>query len=183
MILTAILSLSTKPSMNIFATHSCPEQCAIVLPDLHIIKMSTEACQMLAYVASPWFHNYGTLPKKNGEPYSTKKNPHLKHPCTLWAAESIHNAYWLIYHGLMICEEFELRYGNIHACYATLHRALEMFPSGDFNKITPFKRSMPDVLKNNKNIDTFTAYKQHLASKPWVPDNYIKLPSRKPDWL
>ena len=169
--------------MNIFATHSCPEQCAIVLPDLHINKMSTEACQMLAYVASPWFHNYGTLPKKNGEPYSTKKNPHLKHPCTLWAAESIHNAYWLIYHGLMICEEFELRYGNIHACYATLQRALEMFPSGDFNKITPFRRAMPDDLKNDKTIDTFVAYKQYLASKPWVPGNYIKLPSRKPDWL
>jgi hypothetical protein len=58
-----------------------------------------------------------------------------------------------------------------------------MFPSGDFNKLTPFRRAMPDDLKNDKTIDTFVAYKQHLASKPWVPGNYIKLPSRKPDWL
>jgi hypothetical protein len=169
--------------MNIFATSSCPEQSAIVLPDLHINKMPVECCQMLAYIASPWFHNYGALPKKDGTSYSTKKNPHLKHPCTLWVSRSIHNAHWLIYHGFMLCEEFERRFNNIHACYDTLLRALEIFPDGDLDKFTPFERAMPDELKFDKTIDTFTAYKLYLATKPWIYDNYVKLPQRKPEWL
>jgi hypothetical protein len=170
--------------MNIFATSFCPEQSAIVLPDLHIKKMPIECCQMLAYVASPWIHNYGTIPKKDGTPYMTKRNsPRLKHPCTLWVAESIHNAHWLIYHGFMLCEEYFRRYEKQIACYGSLLNALEIFPDGDFNKITPFIRAMPDHLKFDKTIDTFTAYKKYLASKSWAANNYKKLPSRKPNWI
>ena len=170
--------------MNIFVTSPCPEESALVLPDQHIKKMPIECCQMLAFVASPHVHNYGQLPKKDGTPYMTRKNsPHLKHPCTLWAAKSIHNAQWLIYHGFMLCEEYFRRYGKQIACYETLLRAFELFPNGDFNKITPFIRAMPDPLKFNGAIDTFTAYKLYIASKPWVSDDYMRLPSRKPNWL
>ena len=170
--------------MNIFVTSFCPEESAVVLPDSHIKKMAIESCQMLAYVASPWLKNYGTLPKKNGEPYKTNKNnPHLKHPCTLWVAKSEHNVHWLIYHGLMICEEFERRYGHPIACYETLLQALRIFPEGDFRFVTPFVRSMPADLKNDMTIDTFTAYKLYIASKGWPMNDYKKIPSRKPEWL
>jgi Pyrimidine dimer DNA glycosylase len=169
--------------MNIFATSECPEESAIVLPDRHINKMPIEACQLLSYVASPWFHNYGTLPKKDGTPYSTKKNPHLKHPCTLWTAASVDNAQWLIYHGFMLCEEFERRYNKKHACYDTLLAALELFPNGNFANHTPFVRAMPDELKFDKTIDTLIAYRKYLATKEWVADNYVRLPERKPSWI
>lgn len=169
--------------MNIFATSECPEESAIVLPDLHINKMPVEACQLLSYVASPWFHNYGTLPKKDGTPYSTKKNPHLKHPCTIWTAASADNAQWLIYHGFMLCEEFERRYNKKHACYDTLLAALSLFPNGNFSNHTPFIRAMPDELKFDKTIDTFQAYKKYLATKEWIADNYVRLPQRKPSWI
>lgn len=170
--------------MNIFVTSSCPEQSAVVLPDSHIKKMAIECCQMLAYVASPWMNNYGTLPKKNGEPYKTaKNNPHLKHPCTLWVSQSVHNMQWLIYHGLMICEEFERRYGHPIACYETLLQALRIFPEGDFNQVHTFVRAMPDVLKNDESIDIFTAYKLYIISKGWPANDYKKIPSRKPEWL
>jgi hypothetical protein len=145
--------------------------------------MALEACQMLSIVASPWYHNYGKLPKKDGTPYSTQKGAFKNHPCTIWAAESIHNAYWLIKHGMNLCDEYQLRYGKQHACYNTLISAYYLFPKGKVDKVTSFVRAMPDELKHNNNIDTFEAYKLYLNTKPWVKDNYLKLPSRKPEWI
>ena len=55
--------------MNIFVTHEFPAESAICLPDKHIVKMPLECCQMLSIIASPWYHNYGTLPKQDGTAY------------------------------------------------------------------------------------------------------------------
>ena len=46
-----------------------------------------------------------------------------------------------------------------------------------------FSRAMPDEFKYDDSIDTFTAYKMYIASKPWVKDNYLRKPERKPDWI
>lgn len=169
--------------MNIFTTSPFPAESAIVLPDRHVTKMAVEACQLLALVASPWYHNYGVIHKKDGTPYNTVKGAHRKHPCTIWAAESVDNAYWLIKHGMNLCDEFQLRYGKPHACYNTLLEAYYLFPKGKITKVTPFVRAMPDEYKLDTSIDTFTAYKMYIASKPWVKDNYLKMPSRRPEWV
>jgi hypothetical protein len=42
---------------------------------------------------------------------------------------------------------------------------------------------MPDEYKLDTNISTFDAYKMYIASKPWVKDNYVRIPDRKPDWV
>jgi hypothetical protein len=44
-------------------------------------------------------------------------------------------------------------------------------------------RAMPDEYKLDTSIDTFTAYKMYIASKPWVCDNYLRMPERKPSWI
>ena len=138
---------------------------------------------MLAYVCSPHYYGYGNLPKKDGNPYSASpKNPHLKHSCTLWVAESVHNMHWLIAHAEAVCAEYTYRYGKDHACVQTLHVARQIIPRGDLEKHTPFARSMPDGLRYNRSIDTYTAYKLHMASKPWLSSNYVKAPHRRPDW-
>ena len=41
---------------------------------------------------------------------------------------------------------------------------------------------MPDKLKYDDSIDTVTAYRIYLATKPWVLDNY-RVPDKKPSWL
>ena len=46
-----------------------------------------------------------------------------------------------------------------------------------------FTRAMPDEFKHNTSIDTFTAYKNYISSKPWVASNYLRDQSRKPDWV
>ena len=171
------------PYINIFVTSPWPAESAIVLPDKHVVKMPLETAQMLAIVASPWYHNYGTLPKKDGTPYSTAKGAFKKHPCTIWAAESIHNAYWLIKHGMNLCDEYELRYNKKHACYNTLLSAYYLFPKGKITEVTPFARAMPEEWKIDNTLNTFEAYKKYIASKPWVKDNYLKIPERKPSWV
>ena len=46
-----------------------------------------------------------------------------------------------------------------------------------------FTRAMPDEWKYDETIDTITAYKKYIASKPWVKDNYLRKPDRKPNWI
>ena len=170
--------------MNIFATSKFPAESAIVLPDKLITKMPLEACQMLSIVASKkWGHDYGTLPKKDGTPYATEKGAFRNHPCTRWAAESIDNAYWLIKWGMNLCDEYSVRYGKTHSCYNTLLDAYYLFPKGKLTNVTPFVRAMPDEYKFDTSIDTFTAYKMYIASKPWVSNNYLRMPQRKPEWI
>ena len=170
--------------MNIFVTSPCPKESAIVLPDRHVNKMSLETCQMLSIVASEkWGHGYGTLPKTDGTPYKTEKGAFRNHPCTQWAARSIDNAYWLIKWGMNLCDEYTLRYNKTHSCYNTLLQAYYLFPKGNIEEVTPFARAMPEEWKYNETIDTFTAYKMYIASKPWVASNYLRMPERKPEWI
>jgi hypothetical protein len=144
---------------------------------------------MLSIVASDkWGHGFGELPKINGEPYKTDKGAFRNHPCTIWAGEFVMNWRWLIKHGISLCEEYTNRYGKVHSCLHTLAYADSIFPYADptgrsGKHTTPFVRAMPDEFKLDTSIDTFTAYKMYISSKPWVSENYRKIPSRKPEWI
>ena len=48
---------------------------------------------------------------------------------------------------------------------------------------TPFAFAGPDVFKYDTSIDTLTAYKRYISSKPWAASNYLRDPSKKPNWL
>jgi len=166
--------------VNIFVTDPDPVASAQCLPDKHVVKMPLETSQMLSIVAShQWGHGYGDLPKKKtGTFYSTSKGAFRNHPCTIWAQE---NFRWLIKHGLALCAEYTHRYDKIHSCQLTLEYADIIFPAIECP--TPFTRAMPDEYKHDTSMDTFTAYKTYIASKPWAASNYLRDPSRKPDWI
>ena len=166
--------------MNIFVTSPNPRFSAQVLPDKHIVKMPLETCQMLSIVASDkWGHGFGSLPKLDGTPYKTDKGAFRNHPCTVWAQD---HWTWLIIHGLALCFEYSLRYGKIHSCQSTIEHAVKIFPPQDTDP-THFVFAGPDQFKYDKTIDIFTAYKYYINSKPWVSDNYLRLPDRKPNWV
>ena len=166
--------------MNIFVTDPDPVASAQVLPDKHIVKMPLETCQMLSIVASEeWGHSFGTLPRADGQPYKTEKGAFRNHPCTQWAQK---NWRWLIDHGLALCEEYTHRYGKRHTCHDTILVADQIFPKKDLGP-TPFARAMYDEFKHDKSISTFDAYKRYVASKPWVCNNYLRKPDRKPNWV
>ena len=170
--------------MNIFVTCSSPKESAQVLADQHIVKMPFECCQMLSIVASDkWGHGYGELHRLDAQPYKTEKGAFRNHPCTKWASESLHNSYWLIKHGPNMCNQNTLRYGKVHSCYRTLVEALDIFPNGDLDKVTPFVFAGPDEFKYDEGVDIYSKYKMYIASKPWVCDNYSRIPERKPEWV
>ena len=170
--------------MNIFVTDPSPYVSAQVLPDKHVVKMPLETCQMLSIVCSDkWGHGYGQLHRINGEPYKTDKGAFRNHPCTIWANESLTNTWWLLTHGLALCAEYTHRYGKVHSCQSTIEEAASIIPFSVPTTPTHFTRAMPDEYKHDTSIDTFTAYKNYIGSKPWAASNYLRDPSRKPDWL
>tara|TARA_Y100001938_G_scaffold146212_1_gene224630 strand:+ start:121 stop:636 length:516 start_codon:yes stop_codon:yes gene_type:complete len=170
--------------VNIFVTDPSPYVSAQVLPDKHVVKMPLETCQMLSIVCSDkWGHGYGQLHRANGEPYKTDKGAFRNHPCTVWANESLINTWWLVAHGISLCDEYTHRYGKIHSCQQTIEEASSIIPLRKPTTPKSFIRAMPDEYKHDTSIDTFTAYKNYISSKPWVASNYLRDPSRQPDWI
>ncbi|QPB07925.1 hypothetical protein [Synechococcus phage S-H38] len=175
--------------MNIFVVDEHPGRAAKVLPDKHIVKMPLECCQMLSIIYSKWYYNWGTLPKADGTPYATAKGAFRNHPCTIWAAQNHFNTAWLIVHGIALSSEYKYRYGKIHSCNNTLFEAKKIFHRKSKKAITcysmaeDYARAMPDEFKLDRTISTIEAYKMYVASKPWVKDNYLRKPERKPEWL
>jgi len=175
--------------MNIFVTDECPVLSAVALPDKHVVKMPLETCQMVSVIFSEWYYDWGNIPKKDGTPYNTKKGAFRNHPCTQWAAKSHENLAWLIRHGYALCNEYRHRYGKVHSCFNTILAAESIFVDNSgkwldiYKNVVEFTRAMPDEYKFDTSIDTFTAYKMYIASKPWVSNNYLRMPQRKPEWI
>ena len=177
--------------MNIFVTDSCPIQSARNLPDKHIVKMPLETCQMLSIIYSDWYYGVGKLYKSDGTPYRTSHGAFRNHPCTQWAAANQYNLAWLIAHGIALCNEYTARYHKRHTCHDVIRQALVIYarcfshwPSAQaYRKVTHFTRAMPESIKFDTSIDTITAYKQYLNTKPWLATNYLRIPSRKPSFI
>lgn len=175
--------------MNIFAVDRDPEVAAQCLPDKHVVKMPLETCQMLSIIFSPWYRDWGTLPKKDGTPYNTAKGAFRNHPCTIWANESDENLAWLIAHGVALCKEYSHRYGKKHACESGINAAIQIFRDHtghsykDYTSVVSFARAMPDDLKFDDSLDDIQAYRLYLNTKTWVSENYLRVPSRLPDWI
>ncbi len=176
--------------MNIFVTDTSPIQSASNLPDKHIVKMPLETCQMLAIIYSDWYYGVGKLYKKDGTAYRTAHGAFRSHPCTIWAAANQYNLSWLIVHGFALCTEYTERYGKVHTCYDVLLQAADIYNkcfdeswSTAYHKVTEFTRAMPEDIKFDDTIDTITAYKRYLNTKPWLATNYLRIPSRKPSFI
>ena len=176
--------------MNIFVTDRCPIQSARNLPDKHIVKMPLETCQMLSIIYSDWYYGVGKLYKSDGTPYRTSHGAFRNHPCTQWAAANQFNLAWLIKHGLALCDEYTARYDKVHTCQDVIHQAVRIYNfcfddsvSNACHRVTSFTRAMPESIKYDTSIDTITAYKQYLNTKPWLASNYLRIPSRKPSFI
>ena len=81
------------------------------------------------------------------------------------------------------------RYGKVHSCFDSLQAAEVIFLDNSqesleiYKNVKSFTRAMPDEYKFDESIDTPTAYQKYVASKPWVKDNYLKIPDRMPNWI
>ena len=175
--------------MNIFAVDVDPIKSAQQLPDKHVTKMILESAQMLAIVFSDHYWDIGTVSKVDGTPFKTAKGAFKNHPCTIWAAASVANCAWLIQHACGLCTEFRHRYGHKHNLEKSIFECKKIFQreTGDaitvFHMVEGFARAMPEEYKLDSSITDVEAYQMYVASKPWVSDNYLRCPERKPEWI
>lgn len=121
--------------MNIFVLDRDIRKCARYHADQHVIKMILESAQMLCTVL--WQHGIEA-------PY---KKTHVKHPCTLWAGESLSNWKWLRRLALALNNEFRYRYwrDQDHES-AVIVRGLDAPPLTDVG-LTEFAQAMPEEYK------------------------------------
>jgi hypothetical protein len=91
-----------------------------MLCDKHVPKMIVETAQMLAtaYICPSGKRDHPPgCPPGLISPY---RHTHFNHPASLWSRSNHLNHAWLIYHGLGLCSEFELRFGRTHKTLSAL---------------------------------------------------------------
>jgi len=136
--------------MNIFVLDWDQRRCATWHCDKHIVKMPLETCQMLSTV----HHRY-----TGDGPYLPV---HQKHPCTLWAGQTVENYRWLWRLGWELCKEYTWRYDKIHGCQRVLAilrcPPLELQARG----FTPPAQAMPDEYKH---ADPVVAYQNYYINE------------------
>lgn len=135
--------------------------------DKHVVKMPLESTQLLC----------NALHISDSAPEWIYRPTHLKHPCSLWAAESLDNWRWLREFTIKLGEEYTYRYGKTHASMEMAKRLPE--PNITNFGLTPFAKAVPQEFKSLPVVEAyreyFIAYKQHLKhyTKRKVPDWWV----------
>jgi hypothetical protein len=132
--------------MNIFVLDTNPQQAAEWHCDKHVVKMPLETAQILSAVH--W--RYG-----NEAPY---KPTHERHPCTLWAGQTVENYVWLWKLGLALCKEYTHRYDKQHGCERVI-QLLRMPPLMLTTRgFTPFAKAMPEQYISYDAVASYQSY-------------------------
>lgn len=154
--------------MNIFVLSDNVKEVAEWHLDKHCVKMPLESAQMLC-----------TALHINGGQNIPYKPAHVKHPCTLWTAQSRANFLWLCDLGFALCDEYTFRYGKIHKCREVITFCEKNYDILPDLPMTQFVQAMPDEYKNLNPIEGYREYyrkaKNHIAiwSKRDVPYWYF----------
>lgn len=139
--------------MNVFALDNDPVEAARMQCDRHVVKMPTEAAQMLT-----------TVLVKHGVGVTGWKPTHPHHRCTLWAGETRSNFEWLCEHAFALVEEHGRRYPHTsagvlgHKAGPVIVEAVgyaERVPAGP---LTPFAQAMPEVYRDPDPVTAYRAY-------------------------
>ena len=152
--------------MNIFYLDKNIEYCAQAHFDCHVVKMILESAQILCTVC---------LQHHVDAPY---RATHQKHPCTLWAGESLDNWLWLKQLGLVLDQEYQFRFGHTKS-----HRSASVI---DSLKLPPLPHlgvtERPQAMPVQYRIpgDPIGAYRQYYHEKKHL----LAYTKRKPPaWL
>jgi hypothetical protein len=141
--------------MNIFYLDPDIRQCARFHCDKHVVKMILESAQILCSVL--WLHHIKA-------PY---KPTHMRHPCVLWANESLSNWLWLKELACALNEEYKYRFNHKsnHKSYDIIS-GLEIPPIVDLG-LTKRPQTMPDEFKQEDPVEAYRQYykicKQHIG--------------------
>ena len=173
--------------MNRFIIEETPRQCAQSHCDRHAVKMPLEEAQMLSTAHRILDGIEERRPSKSGKtnikywkmPDEREdvlyKAVHMKHPCTVWAAESLANYRWAFALFEELCEEYSYRYNKTHLSYEKLADTLRLAPD-NINKsldLTPMPLAMgaaPECINHDDVIGSYRKFymtKQHRFTMTW----------------
>lgn len=141
--------------MNIFILDLDFEKNAEYHVNRHVVKMITEAAQLLsgAVRVSGLDEGYNLT--------------HRNHPCSIWTRESIENWLWLWNLTDALHEEYRYRYG-LHKTHKAFEIASKLtIPKLPNIGLTPFKLAMPNEYKSDDAVYSYRQYyiheKRHIA--------------------
>ena len=136
--------------MNIFFLSKNWKRAAGMHCDKHVVKMPLETTQMLSTVHRRYSGDGPYLPV------------HQKHPCTLWAGQTVENYRWLWKLGVCLCKEYTYRYDKTHGCERIL--AMLRCPPVELTArgFTKPAQAMPDEYKHS---DTIIAYQDYYINE------------------
>ncbi|CAA7625700.1 hypothetical protein [Magnetospirillum sp. SS-4] len=142
--------------MNIFFLDRDPVRAARLHCDQHVVKMVLETAQILCAA----LHRHGIA-----APY---KPTHPRHPCVLWAGDSLAHWRWTRQLGLALGEEYTFRRQRVHAS-ATVIAGLAAAPAiPDIGWAEP-PQAMPEAYRGDDAVMAYRAYyaaeKAHFAGK------------------
>ncbi len=161
--------------MNIFVTSPCPITCAVELDDKRVVKMILESAQLLSTA----------IHLRSGVLYEDIYKPtHAKHPCTIWACQSLENWEWLYQHMEALCEEYTFRYDRVHKSSFLMERLWRYRKIPGFEgSLTPFANcTRSEILKVDfrSMSDVHNAYRLYMCAK--YSSNPTKWTKRNPPW-
>lgn len=180
--------------MNIFYTDNSPIICAKNLVKKHCVKMPTESAQMLStvhrildgsiYIDKSSGRSIKRWKLNDERETILYKAGHINHPSNCWTRLSDKNYLWHFELFVAMLNEYQFRYGKIHACSKLipyLKSPPKNIPIGEFTQVTPAMDQ--ECIVPGDSVASYRKYyvekKQHLAdwsgkvnSRP-VPDWYI----------
>lgn len=132
--------------MNIFILDNDMETAAQHHCDKHIVKMPTEAAQILCTA----------IKHVNPDAYTPYSPTHVNHPCSKWARASKQNWLWLHEFALKLCQEYTYRYERV----SETQKALETISCPDLPDIelTPFVVSIKEYPILDTPVESYRNY-------------------------
>jgi hypothetical protein len=154
--------------MNIFVLDENPRRAARCLCDAHVVKMCLESCQLLCT---------DDLVRGETRPY---RPTHVNHPCRKSLANAA-NRRWLIRHLEALLDEYEYRYGRVHACRALYEEfwAAEGRGRGDFAATAFANCTRPEFA----GLPVVEAYRRYYRTKRETLKRFTYRRRRMPRWL
>jgi len=182
--------------MNLFVLDNCPVEAARLQCDKHVVKMIVESAQMLSTVHRMLDGVQTRMPSKSGKTMSKAwtlpdsrddilyRAVHMHHPCTIWTAESNNNYNWHYVHFVALCDEYQYRYGKVHATNTLLRDALKNppinIPTGPLTKQPLAMKANPECMDYRDIVGSYRKFyqtKQDRFKMAWtkrpVPEWFI----------
>lgn len=162
--------------MNIFVLDKNPTVAAQMQCNAHVVKMIVESAQMLSTAHRMLDGAEERRPSKSGKTMSRYwvlpdsredtfyKAVHMHHPCTVWTMQSNNNYNWHYVHFIALCDEYQYRYGKVHATDKLLRKGLSTppnnIPVGYLTEQPLAMKANPECIDTNDVVGSYRKFYQ-----------------------